>query len=85
MKWNNEGVLPLLIIFVILGIVLLFGVMILAALTLKMILTLLLVGVGVYLLIKPQLLSTMPPVGKWAVPIVLIVLGIAVYGGWVKI
>jgi len=85
MKWNNQAVLPILVIIVILGIVLLFGVMILAALTLKMILTLLLVGVGVYLLIKPQLLSTMPPVGKWAVPIVLIVLGIAVYGGWVKI
>ncbi len=85
MKMNNEGVLPLLVIFVILGIVLLFGVMILAALTLKMLLTLLLVGVGVYLLIKPQLLSTMPPAGKWAVPIALIVLGIAVYGGWVKL
>ena len=84
MKWNNEGVLPLLVIIVILGIVLLFGVMILAALTLKMILTLLLVGVGVYLLIKPGLLSGVGATGKWAVPIILIVLGIAVYGGWVS-
>ena len=85
MRTSTEGAIPLLLIIVVLAIILLFGGMILAYLTMKMWLTLLLVGVGIYLLIKPKLLSGVPAAGKWAIPLVLVVLGIAVYGGWLSV
>ena len=85
MKLNTEGALPLLAILVIIAILLLFGGMIVAYLTMKMWLTLLLVGVGLYLFVKPNLLSGLPATAKWAVPIVLIVLGILVYAGAVEL
>jgi hypothetical protein len=84
MRMDDKGALPLLVIVVILGILLLFGGVILAYLTMKMWLTLLLIGAGLYLLIKPNLLSGVGATGKWAIPLVLIVLGIAVYGGWLS-
>lgn len=84
MMRDSQGALPLLVIVVIVGILLLFGGVILAWFTMKMWLTLLLVGAGLYLLIKPNLLTGVPAAGKWAIPLVLIVLGIAVYGGWLS-
>ena len=84
MKFDNQGALPLLVIVVIVGILLFFGGVILAWFTMKMWLTLLLVGVGIYLLVKPNLLSGVPAQAKWLIPLVLIVLGIAVYGGWLS-
>ena len=85
MRTNTEGAFPLLLIIVVLAIILLFGGMILAYLTMKMWLTLLLVGAGLYLFVKPNLLSGLPATAKWAVPIVLIVLGILVYAGAVEL
>ena len=84
MRFDNQGAIPLIAILIIVGVLLVFGGVILAYLTMKMWLTLLLVGVGIYLLIKPNLLTGVPAAGKWAIPMVLIVLGIAVYGGWLS-
>lgn len=83
MKWNNDGVLPLLVIVVILGIILLFGGLILVALTAKTLLTLILAGAGLYIIIRP-----VPGLdGKWkpVIGMVLIILGIAFYGGWLSL
>jgi hypothetical protein len=85
MRLNTQGALPLVAILVIVVILLLFGGIILAYLTMKMWLTLLLVGVGLYLLVKPQPLSGLPATAKWLIPVVLIVLGILVYAGAVEL
>jgi hypothetical protein len=85
MRLNTEGAIPLLLIGIVLVIILLFGGMILAYLTMKMWLTLLLVGAGLYLLVKPQPMSGLPATAKWLIPVVLIVLGILVYAGAVEL
>jgi len=78
MRMDDKAALPLIAIFVIVGIIVLFAGWILIALTMKSMITLLLVGVGVYLLVKPQGLQGNARV---YVPIALIILGVAFYAG----
>lgn len=81
---SDSGALPLLAVLVIIGAVLLFVGLIVLYLTLKMILALLLAGVGLYLLIKPERMAGLDPRMKMVAPILLIVLGLAVYAGWLE-
>ena len=78
-KWNKEGVLPLLAVLVIIGVVLVIGLMIVAFLTLKMLLVLILGGSGLYLLIKPSILTGLPPWARIGVPLMLMFMAILVY------
>jgi hypothetical protein len=88
---DNLGISPilanpyLLIIILILAIILIFGSLILVALTTKTILTVALVGIGLYLFIRPHLLAGLGSMGRWAIPIGLIGLGIVFYLGWLKL
>ncbi len=80
MRMNNEGIAPL-ILMILLGIVVLFvllGGWILIAFTTKTLITVVLVGLGAYLFIRPSGLE-----GKMRayVPFGLIILGILFYVG----
>ena len=78
-KWNMEGVLPLIAVLVIIGVVLAIGLMIVAFFTLKMLLVLLLGGSGLYLLIKPSILTGLPPWARIGVPLTLMAMAVLVY------
>ena len=78
---DNQGALPLLAVLVIIGVVLLLMGWIVIALTMQSMLAIILVGAGLYLLVRPSALSGLGTQGRIAVPLVLIVLGIVVYGG----
>lgn len=71
-------------VLVIIGAILLFVGLIIFTLTLGTILALLFIGSGLYLLVKPEKLAGMNPQMKMVVPLVLIVLGVAVYAGWLE-
>jgi hypothetical protein len=77
--WNKDGVLPLLAVLVIIGVVLVMGMMIVAFLTLKMLLVLLLGGSGLYLFIRPDRLTGLPAWAKMGVPLILMAMAILVY------
>ena len=78
---DNEGVLPLLLILVILGIALLFLGWIVIALTTKTLITVVLVGLGAYLIVRPGALSGLSASMKLVVPFGLILIGILFYAG----
>jgi hypothetical protein len=78
---DNQGALPLLAILVIIGVVLLLMGWIVIALTMQSMLAIILVGAGLYLFVRPSALSGLGTQARIAVPLVLIVLGIVVYGG----
>jgi hypothetical protein len=85
MRMDDRGVLPLLVIVAIVGVVL--AVVMLTALTLTLgtVLALVFVGAGLYLLVKPERLAGMGATMKMIVPLVLIMLGVAVYAGWLGV
>lgn len=81
---DDQGVLPLiglLVLLVIVGIGLLVVGWIVVAFTMKSVIAILLVGMGLYLFVKPSAVSSMGAQAKVAVPLILIVLGILVYSG----
>ena len=78
---NDQGALPLLAILIIIGFLLLIGGWVIIALTMQSMLAIILVGAGLYLLVRPSALSGLGTQARIAVPLVLIVLGIVVYGG----
>ncbi len=82
MRSDQKGALPMLAVLVIIGAVLLFVGLIVIAITIQAILALFLAGAGVYLLLRPERMAGMPQMAKLAVPIILIVLAIGVFGGW---
>lgn len=82
MKHDKSGAFPMLAVLVIIGFVLLLVGWIVIAVTFEMALAVILVGAGLYLLVKSERLAGFGPQGKMLVPLVLIVLGIAVYAGW---
>lgn len=51
----------------------------------KTLIVLILVGVGLYLLIKPKILGATGPTMRYLIPFALIILGLAFYSGWLKI
>jgi len=78
---NDQGALPLLAILIIIGFILLIGGWVIIALTMQSMLAIILVGAGLYLFVRPSALSGLGTQARIAVPLVLIVLGIVVYGG----
>ena len=68
-------------VLVIVVLFLLFGGFILLAFTMKTVIAFALVGVGLFLFVKPQALSGLGVQGRILVPLVLIILGILVYAG----
>lgn len=79
MKFDERAVLPVLAVMAIIGVVLIIGLMVVATLTLKMLLSVGLVGVGMYLFVKQDRLAGLSGNMKILVPIILIVLGLGVY------
>ncbi len=73
-----------ILLYLILGIVvllILLGGWIVIALTTKTLLTILLVGAGLYLFVRPKTLATFGPQARLLVPLALIIIGLLVYGG----
>jgi len=96
MKWNNQGssalggglfaIPPLfLLIGIVIIVILLFTGFLAVIFAAKTLIVIALVGVGIYLLIKPAILATAGPIAKYLIPFVLIGLGIAFYGGWLSL
>lgn len=75
---DTKGALPILAVLVIIGIVLLLAGWIIIALTMKSMIAILLIGAGVYLLIRPQGLTGQ---SRTLVPIALILIGVFFYAG----
>lgn len=85
-SWANESaVLPVLVVFAIIGVILLIGLMVVAYFTLKMILVLFLGGAGLLLLFKPQYLSGLSPSMRVLVPMILMGLAVLVYSGLLEV
>jgi hypothetical protein len=97
MKWNNQGASSLpggglfgippmfLLIGILIIVVLLFTGFLAVIFAAKTLIVIALVGVGIYLLIKPAILATAGPIAKYLIPFALIVLGIAFYSGWLSL
>ena len=80
---RDDGALPMVVIVVIIGFIMLIVALFAIAITLQVILALFLVGAGMYLLLRSDKIAGLGNTAKIVVPFALIVLGIAVYGGWV--
>lgn len=95
MKWNDKGSSALgggifgippmfLLIGIVIIVVLLFTGFLAVIFAAKTLIVIALVGVGIYLLIKPSILATAGPIVKYLIPFALIGLGIAFYSGWLS-
>jgi len=91
LRTDEDGFFPgflmnpyvLLIIF-ILAVVLVVSGVLFAVFATSTLLTLVFVGVGLYLLVKPEILASMGSVGRWGIPLGLVAFGAVIHLGWLR-
>ena len=85
MTARQDAAVPVLAILVLVGIALLLVGLVVIAITLQAILALFLVAMGGYLFFRPERLSGYGPTARMVIPILLILLAILVYSGWLEV
>jgi len=91
LRTDEDGFFPallmnpyvLLLIFILLAVLVVSGVLF-AVFATSTLLTLVFVGVGLYLLVKPEILASMGSVGRWGIPLGLVAFGTLIYLGWLR-